>query len=417
MIFVAINYRLGAFGWLAGTSLEADGTANAGLYDQALAFRWVRDHIHLFGGDASRITAIGKSSGAGSLMHQVTSFGGDTSTADHIPAFQHAIITSPAFLPQANASRSEQTLQQFLALLNVTTLAAARTLPTEALIRANALQIYASTYGSNSFGPAVDTAIAPALPGQLLLEGRFHRNLTLAVSHNANEALTFTDPRINSTTSYAAFLHAAFPDISAAAAAHVEDALYPPVFDGSRGYATGFQRAVRTVADAAFACNAFYLASAFANASYAWEFAVPPGIHGQDTSYIFPAATGGSGALLGLNRTVAVALREYIASFAAGGVPVAAGGVEIPVYGAGNRIVNLTDAGIGVVRDDTANERCVWWQKGEYVGTVVGGGPNVSSSNGTSGGSGSDHASGSEKTRPWQVVIAILVVIPLGLIW
>lgn len=64
IIFVAINYRLGAFGWLGGPSLQAaGGVANAGLYDQRLAIEWVADNIHLFGGDKQMITIMGESAG------------------------------------------------------------------------------------------------------------------------------------------------------------------------------------------------------------------------------------------------------------------------------------------------------------------------------------------------------------------
>lgn len=51
VIYVAMNYRLGAFGWLSGATVEADGVANAGLYDQRFALQWVQQNIHLFGGD------------------------------------------------------------------------------------------------------------------------------------------------------------------------------------------------------------------------------------------------------------------------------------------------------------------------------------------------------------------------------
>lgn len=50
IVFVSINYRLGAFGFLAGPTLQSDGDANAALYDQRLALRWVQENIHLFGG-------------------------------------------------------------------------------------------------------------------------------------------------------------------------------------------------------------------------------------------------------------------------------------------------------------------------------------------------------------------------------
>lgn len=56
VIFVAMNYRLGAFGWLPGVDVEADGTNNAGLYDQRFALTWVKNNIAKFGGDPNRVT-------------------------------------------------------------------------------------------------------------------------------------------------------------------------------------------------------------------------------------------------------------------------------------------------------------------------------------------------------------------------
>jgi carboxylesterase type B len=71
IIYVAINYRLGALGWLAGSSVTAGGgVSNAGLHDQRLAIEWVRDNIHLFGGDPKRITIMGESAGGMFHTHQ-----------------------------------------------------------------------------------------------------------------------------------------------------------------------------------------------------------------------------------------------------------------------------------------------------------------------------------------------------------
>ena len=48
---VAMNYRLGAFGWLGGEQYRfSGGTDNLGLLDQAFAMKWVEEHIHSFGG-------------------------------------------------------------------------------------------------------------------------------------------------------------------------------------------------------------------------------------------------------------------------------------------------------------------------------------------------------------------------------
>jgi para-nitrobenzyl esterase len=74
-VVVAINYRLGAFGFFR---LPDDGTepnrppANFGLMDQQAALRWVKNEIGRFGGDASRVTLMGQSAGGASgCMHMV----------------------------------------------------------------------------------------------------------------------------------------------------------------------------------------------------------------------------------------------------------------------------------------------------------------------------------------------------------
>ena len=76
IIYVAGNYRLGAYGWLAGTTVEQQGTPNAGLHDQQAVFQWVQDYADLFGGDKSQVSAWGESAGAGSIMHLLVANGG-----------------------------------------------------------------------------------------------------------------------------------------------------------------------------------------------------------------------------------------------------------------------------------------------------------------------------------------------------
>lgn len=64
IIFVAMNYRLGALGWLSGPTMQGSGgTPNAALLDQRLAIDWVRTNVHLFGGDPNKITIMGNSAG------------------------------------------------------------------------------------------------------------------------------------------------------------------------------------------------------------------------------------------------------------------------------------------------------------------------------------------------------------------
>lgn len=95
VIFIAGNYRVGAFGWLAGSQMERDATPNAGLYDQRLVLQWVQDYVHLIGGDKSKVSAWGESAGAGSILHHLISHVKGGGQQD--PLFSKAILQSPAF--------------------------------------------------------------------------------------------------------------------------------------------------------------------------------------------------------------------------------------------------------------------------------------------------------------------------------
>lgn len=70
IIFVSINYRLGALGFLCDKQLtdEAGHSGNYGLYDQLEAIKWVHNHIGEFGGNPDNITLFGQSAGAMSVQ-------------------------------------------------------------------------------------------------------------------------------------------------------------------------------------------------------------------------------------------------------------------------------------------------------------------------------------------------------------
>lgn len=71
IILVTINYRLGALGFLNTGTHEAPG--NAGLKDQVLALKWVRDNIEKFGGDPNEVTIAGQSAGSASVHYLLMS--------------------------------------------------------------------------------------------------------------------------------------------------------------------------------------------------------------------------------------------------------------------------------------------------------------------------------------------------------
>ncbi|KAN0124160.1 Alpha/Beta hydrolase fold, partial [Lactarius tabidus] len=78
VIYVSMNYRLSAFGFLASQEVKDAGVGNLGLWDQRLALHWIQKYIHAFGGDPSKVTIWGESAGSMSVSLQMVTNGGDT---------------------------------------------------------------------------------------------------------------------------------------------------------------------------------------------------------------------------------------------------------------------------------------------------------------------------------------------------
>lgn len=71
VIYVAANYRLGVFGFLAHPELTAETGHNAsgnwGFLDQVAALQWVKRNVASFGGDPANVTLVGQSAGSMSI--------------------------------------------------------------------------------------------------------------------------------------------------------------------------------------------------------------------------------------------------------------------------------------------------------------------------------------------------------------
>jgi para-nitrobenzyl esterase len=69
VVVVAVNYRLGPFGWFRHAALresaasDAERSGNFATLDLVRALEWVRDTIPAFGGDPERVTIFGESAG------------------------------------------------------------------------------------------------------------------------------------------------------------------------------------------------------------------------------------------------------------------------------------------------------------------------------------------------------------------
>ena len=77
VVLVSINYRLGAFGFMAHPDLTKESahhsSGNYGLLDQLAALQWVQKNIAAFGGDPRNVTIFGESAGSWSVNLLVAS--------------------------------------------------------------------------------------------------------------------------------------------------------------------------------------------------------------------------------------------------------------------------------------------------------------------------------------------------------
>jgi len=186
------------------------------------------------------------------------------------------------------------------------------------------------------------------------------------VGHNIAESPGFTPPYLKTETDFETWLGQTFPGIAQPVSDYILQTLYPAAYNGSQPYTSPLARAFLIVQEAIFACNTYYVDKAFRNQTYAYEFEVPPGFHGEDIPYTYYNDQGSDPAI-GLIAPVALELQGYLVNFAMTGNPNGPGLPYFPIYGSNSSInaINATYTRQQTV--DVANQRCAWWQKGLYA--------------------------------------------------
>jgi len=172
VVVVAMNYRLGIFGFFTHPDLVAESphhaAGNYGLLDQNAALDWVRENIRNFGGDPHNLTIMGQSAGSLSVSALMAS----PLSRDH---FQKAIgqsgaefgtfeVKPLAFLEQRDAKFAEGAFK-------TSKVADMRKLSADDLLKQS--QAYAKeTHEPITFWPDVDGWFLPESVQQIFAEGK-----------------------------------------------------------------------------------------------------------------------------------------------------------------------------------------------------------------------------------------------------
>jgi para-nitrobenzyl esterase len=191
VVVVAINYRLGALGFMsfdAHGGREWGAAANCGLLDQALALQWVRDHIGAHGGDPGNVTVFGESAGGGSILHLLAAPAGRG-------LFDRAIVQSGSTGRTLSSEQAASVAQVVLAELGLERAGPELAKLSSAEIVAAQERATPQLFGVAGllpFHPALDTGNLPTTPIAALRSGAA-RDVDLLLGVTTDEMRLFLD--------------------------------------------------------------------------------------------------------------------------------------------------------------------------------------------------------------------------------
>lgn len=358
-IFVSINYRLGADGFLALPQF-GQGSGNYGLLDEIAALRWVNANIAVFGGNAQNITIDGQSAGSGAVCDMLAS------PLAH-GLFERGILesgpcngTQPLSVAAADAKG-----EQFAAAAGcadpATVAACLRSAWTPNLVAAEQKVVINS--------PTAGTDVLPVPPEQTILSGHWNK-VPLIVGSVRSEAKLFDIAQASLTAAqYTAEIQSLYGANAAAVLQHY------PLSD----YQKPFYALAAVGTDSGNACRSYWLAGQVAKQvpTYEEEFNdptsptlfgfQPPGIdmsnaHSAELAYLWNF-TLGYRPLTPVELALGNQMDRYWGGFASAANPNAAGLLGWPlVTGSSHPVIDLRPTGNTVSTTlFPAEHQCGFW--------------------------------------------------------
>ncbi|RHZ57485.1 putative carboxylesterase [Aspergillus thermomutatus] len=377
IIFVNFNYRVGAFGFLAGKEVEEDGDLNVGLLDQRKALLWVKKHIRQFGGNPDHVVVHGASAGGGSVSFHLTAYGGRNDGL-----FVGAIPESPWWAPQVTISEAEVLYHRLLKVVGCSTLACLRSADASAIQKANLSSpdegsiSYPS--GLGKFWPVIDGDLVRDRLYALFEQGKFIR-LPLMVGSDTDEGSSFAY-NATSPTEVSLFLRSLYPHLSPEQTQAINDA-YPKT-DPVPQHAEYFPSASAAFGDATIICPGVHISGSMASQdgyervwNYRYNVQDPGRIaaglgvtHTFDLQAIFGLDYGGSvsSSMRDINAAIIAIVMNYYISFIRTLDPnllKADGAPFWRSWGAGERLKIQTNATMMESISEVQQNRCDLWKR------------------------------------------------------
>ncbi|KAK3941567.1 carboxylesterase [Diplogelasinospora grovesii] len=307
LVFIYPNYRVNAFGFLAGSEVASSPTSdsNAGLLDQRAAIQWANRYAAHFGGDPDDVSIWGQSAGGGSVLAQTIanqSFFPDGQPPP--PRFRKALASSP-YWPKTYTSTSPETQWIYDTMVNRTgcsssssssaqdTLACLKSVPVQTIRDASLYVASSHTYNTSSYtwAPVIDSFLPNPLSEATTRTGQV--NVVSAFGmYNTHEGENFipSSSLLSTPTDFDTWLTGFLPTLRKCELDAVRR-YYPPTgTTDTSTYNTTSVRAGLVYRDVVLACPAYWTASSTTthdsnggSSSWLGEYTISPAKHASDT--------------------------------------------------------------------------------------------------------------------------------------